>query len=122
MSYVGKKVNKYQTCNDNYFLKMSKVVRRVVLPLLLVSIACKGEEADRPVTVFLYTDSQATLVRISVINRLDLPSEYGCKGICLIARLCWPECEGDFCIRSLTIRFIKDYKETIDVRNCVVNY
>ena len=50
--YVGKKGNKYQTCNDNYFLKMSKVVRRVVLPLLLVSIACRGEKTDRPVTVF----------------------------------------------------------------------
>ena len=99
---------------------MSKMVRRVVLPFLLVSIACTGEKADRPVTLFLYTDSQATLVRISVIIRLDLSSEYGCKGIFLIARLCWPGCEGDFC-RSLTIRFIKDYKETIDVRTCVVN-
>ena len=100
---------------------MSKVVRRVVLPFLLVSIACTGEKADMPVTVFFYTNSQAILVRKSVIYKLDLPSEYGWKGISFIAKLCWPRCEGYFCRRSLTIRFIKNYKETIDIRTCVVN-
>ena len=57
--------------------RISKVVRRVALPLLSVSITCRGEEADKAVTVLLDTDSQATLVKISVVNRLDLPSEVG---------------------------------------------
>ena len=57
--------------------KMSKADKNVALPLVSVSITCKGKEADKAVAVLLDTGSQATLVKRSVVNRLGLPLEVG---------------------------------------------